>query len=157
MEVIARKGSVQLIGILNEDFRLEEFDSALTSAANACVKVSLDFGDVPRANSCGIATLLRVLSSTQVVIEMERCPVWLVEQMNQIDEFLEATASVKSVYAPYISTNSDDYMLRLIEIPQGFLSSEEFQTIEKFEPSAGKQFIADFEKDDFFYFLRRQK
>jgi ABC-type transporter Mla MlaB component len=149
---------ISLIGNLNEQFDMNEVAHHIAgnpSVFSKCVK--LNFKDVPRANSCGIATLLKLLSSLECSVDFVHCPTWLVDQLNQIDEFFQINLNIVSIYAPYMDASSHDYTLRLIELKEGFFSSDEYENIEVYTNSTGQTLSADFDKDDYFSFSKSLK
>jgi ABC-type transporter Mla MlaB component len=149
---------ISLSGNLNEQFDMGEVKKSIeANTASFSEKVVLNFKEVPRANSCGIATLLKTLTQVQVPVEFVHCPTWLVDQLNQIDEFFQIPLKVKSVYAPYMDPNAHDYTLRLVHISDGFLSTSDYENIESFVNEAGQNLTADFDKDDYFSFLQNVK
>lgn len=157
MDLKVAGGAVRLIGNLNEDFDEKELVRIVEQEFAEGLKPPLDFRDVRRANSCGIAALLRVLDKTKRGAVFVHCPVWLVEQMNQIDEFFDLGVSVGSVYVPYVSKSGGDFVLKLVNVPGGFLESEAYAGIETAKSEDGDELVADFDAEDYFHFLHKQK
>ena len=152
------RNEIYLSGNLNEQFNMNEVKTCVEKNAESFAStVVLNFKDVPRANSCGIATLLKVLSELKKSVHFVHCPAWLVDQLNQIDEFFQISLEVKSVYAPYMDPSANEYTMRLIEISPGFFGSSEFENIETYVNDSGQTLSADFDKDDYFFFCQNLK
>jgi hypothetical protein len=157
MELTRLGNTFNIIGNLNETFEVPRARALLEEiAAEGHTSCNLNFKDVPRANSCGVAELLHLLESTSLPIFLCHCPTWLVDQLNQIEEFFLPNVRVTSIYAPYTNPYKHKYVMRLIELEDGFLESPRFQTIETFTSEDGDELQADFERDDFFFFLQNQ-
>ncbi len=155
MEIKQIKNELVLTSTLNETTALAELVTSFESAAKEGPAVVLNFEGLKRANSCGIATLIRAIEKAHTPVHFTRCPVWLVEQLNQIDEFFSLHVKILSVFAPYIEEKTKNYILKLIDIDPDFLNHETIQSLDQCTDEQGNKLIADFDPADFFGFLSR--
>jgi hypothetical protein len=94
---------VQLKGSIDEEVN---FAPDLLKGANFFV---FDFADVKSINSCGIREWIRwLLPHTNAKVVYRNCPKIIVDQINMVDGFLPATATVESFYVPYYSEDTGE-------------------------------------------------
>ncbi len=104
---------VALLGDLTEhaDFGVIR---AITSPA-----IVIDLRDVRRINSCGVREWIRLMEALRDApraVELERCSVPFVNQMNMIVNFVGG-ARVRSFYAPYLCGGCDEEFVELCDLP----------------------------------------
>ena len=157
MEIKREKNELEFVGILNEsvtvEYLLENFHSI---SADSSV-IILNFEKVKRANSCGIITLIHSIEQVKLPVHFSRCPVWLVEQLNQIAEFFTLNIKIISVFAPYIEEKTEQYILKLINIDDDFIKNGTLQSLDEQINDNGLKIVADFDSEDFFGFITRYK
>jgi hypothetical protein len=154
MEVIVQQGIVILSGTLTETFQKEQLLSHVRELGKLNNTVKLSFAALSRANSVGIAHFLSALEDSTVPILGVCCPVWLVEQFNQISEFFDFNFRVESVYAPFVELETGKYHFALVNICEDFIESNLFRDIENPINIDGRNYLPDFERDDYFLFVK---
>lgn len=108
IDIVNENGTqkVYIRGNVDED---AEFESLKKIEGTLVV----NFKDVKTINSCGIRTwvnFLKEIQGRQVIYE--ECPPIIVRQMNMVPSFL-GSAKVTSIYAPYVSEDTDEEKLVL--------------------------------------------
>lgn len=98
---------VKLAGFLDEN-------SDLNRIQPVAGKVTFDFKDVTRVNSCGVrdwVNMLQKLPSTEVLYT--ECPMVVVKQLNAVPDF-SGKAKIDTFYAPYFCEKCDEEDVKLI-------------------------------------------
>ncbi len=78
----------------------------------------VDVGEIARVNSCGVRAWLAFIGDLDKAgcrVVLERCPPWIVGQLNLISNFIGKDGTVRSVLAPYHCQNCDLEHLHLID------------------------------------------
>jgi hypothetical protein len=144
-----------LRGILNESVTQDFLEQAILSANQGGAKrILVDFSNVTRANSCGIARWLQAASRSMVPLTYTDVPSWLLEQFLMIEEFSRGDVFIESVVLPFYCVEDD-----LVETRKFFLGKEiplqkdysEFSF--DFVDGNGKNFVVNFEVDAFLELL----
>ena len=157
MEIKREKNELELGGILNESVTIENLLAYYELASKDSSVIILNFENVKRANSCGIVTLIHSIEQVKHPVHFSRCPVWLVEQLNQIAEFFTLNIKIISVFAPYIEEKTEKYVMKLIEIEDDFVKNGTIQSLHEQTNENGLKIVADFDSEDFFGFITRHK
>jgi hypothetical protein len=112
VSTVDNKSAIKLIGIIDEN---TDFSSLLKLKGQ---NLSFNFKEISSINSCGIRTwvnFMKELAGTP--IEFVECPPLIVRQMNMVPSFL-GSATVKSVYLPYVCDECDHEHQQMISIQE---------------------------------------
>lgn len=111
MNIVGNQTSVQLSGVIDEDAEFGKIKNISTA------EVVFDFQKVTLINSCGIREWIQCIgalkSGTKIVYL--NCPQIIIEQINMVQGFIPAGASVDSFYAPYFCEDCDDEVKVLLK------------------------------------------
>lgn len=97
-------------GILDEDVQQSTLINAFAKlkASGLTPPLVLDFSKVEYANSAGILTWVKFLREINVACRYVNAPIWLIHQMNMIDDFLKNGSTVYSFQAPYFCPETQE-------------------------------------------------
>jgi hypothetical protein len=103
---------IKINGSLDEDFRFDEM------IFEKIKNYRFNFNDLTSINSCGIREWLLYLSKLEknVTITYEKCPAFLIEQINTVEGLLPVNAQVESFYCPYYSESTDKEFQKLYNV-----------------------------------------
>jgi ABC-type transporter Mla MlaB component len=107
--------SIGLWAALSGDIT-EDSDFSLILTQNPPM-LTLDLADVKRINSTGVRewiNFVNALSKLGCRLELDRCSVAIVQQMNMIANF-RGKGTVRSIYAPYFCGNCDSEATILVD------------------------------------------
>jgi anti-anti-sigma regulatory factor len=113
---MALDGAATRVAISGEFTENANFSELLGAQTPAIV---LDLSGVRRINSCGVREwvhLVEALKHSGRSVELERCSVPFVAQLNMIVNF-SGGARVRSFYAPYLCPNCNTEHAELCEMP----------------------------------------
>lgn len=113
---MALDGAATRVAISGEFTENANFSELLGAQTPAIV---LDLSGVRRINSCGVREwvhLVEALKHSGRSVELERCSVPFVAQLNMIVNF-SGGARVRSFYAPYLCTSCNTEHAELCEMP----------------------------------------
>jgi len=98
-------------GCIDEDFHCENLVSKNPA------ELHIDFNDVKVINSCGIREWVNFIEKLgpAVPIKYNNCPQIIVQQINMVDGFLSANASVETFFAPYFCEECDSEHVILLK------------------------------------------
>jgi hypothetical protein len=100
IKINATPGKAALSGFLDENSDLKVLE-AMTG------KVTVNFKEVSRVNSCGVREWVNAITKMKgVTLSYEDCPIVVVKQLNAVPDF-QGTASVASFQAPYFCEACD--------------------------------------------------
>lgn len=160
MEIRIEKDIVFFDGILNETVTEKKLIDVFERPNSASSPIFLDFSNTKRSNSSGIAVLLRALKRTQPHVRFTHCPVWLVDQLNQISEFFTVPIKVHSVFLPYECENpkeeDPDSRMKILEVGPHMLDPDFLRSLDEFVSPAGSVYTAEFEPREYLGFYRFQ-
>lgn len=95
------KLSVQMSGTIDEDVDFQQYNLGGSQV------VDLDLKGILSINSCGIREWIKWVSTgSGAKIIYSNCPKVIVDQINMVDGFLPANATVSSFFVPYYNESS---------------------------------------------------
>ena len=157
MQVNFVEGVIKLEGQLTEQSSRDVFKKFILDAqGTGHSSVLIDFSKVTRANSCGLMEFISAIYDAKTDIEYINCPVWLVDQFNEVDELLPDHCTVKSVFAPFVNEDDGSVVNLIIPIVDDFDSSETYAKLEEMALPDGKKLTPDFDKEEYFYFTTKR-
>ena len=156
MQIRVDNSMVEFSGHLSEKSDSEAIKKAvlqaLAAASNGIIRI--DFSKVEKANSVGILTYLKTFTALKIKAVYERVPVWLVEQFNVIDEFLDEDAMVSSVFAQFYCTETNSTVTRELKVGTDIPILADYSLFNPcIKDDAGNELEADFDPCAYFDFI----
>lgn len=141
--------NVFLEGSINESFAI--FDLKLSREKS----VRFDFGKVTTINSVGIRYwILWIHSNPGVVFHFRNCPVCIVDQINNVSDFMPSGTTVESFFVPYYSEHTGEEKHELYFEKKDF-SRGKPPKIKELVDSQGNKMEIDIYPQKYFKFLIR--
>lgn len=151
MQAAIKNNTLSLSGTLNEDTDFHVLRQQIGLMGNRAFHVNLK--RVERANSCGIIAWFKMVRELQLQITYVEAPIWLIEQFNMNPFFLKG-CSVKSFFAPFYDTSSNDHEILLLELGKDVPYLADYSDFELDPAELGRpELEADFDSEEFFQFV----
>jgi ABC-type transporter Mla MlaB component len=143
--------TLHLSGTLNEDTDFHVLQKKISTLPSRSFSVNLK--QVERANSCGIIAWFKMVRELQLRVSYVEAPIWLIEQLNMNPFFLKG-CSVKSFYAPFYDTASNEHEILLLELGKDVPYLNDFSNFEIDPAELGRpELEADFDSEEYFQFI----
>jgi hypothetical protein len=157
MEFRLSGASIQFSGVLDERTSMtgvrDVVERALASSSDGVV--SLNFGEVKRANSLGILAWAKFIEASDYRFSYVEAPEWLVEQFN-LCGLLKQGSSVESLQAPFYCPDDDSHETITLVIGRDVPIQSDYSTLEILRKTAeGLTLEPDFDPPEFLNFLAR--
>jgi hypothetical protein len=155
MDINISSHCIRLRGVLNEDVTQMQFEQTL-SAAFASIKgrLTVDFSEVSRTNSCGIARWISAVSNKNYPLNYTSVPIWLLEQFLMIEEFSSGDMYIDSLILPFYCVDSDVDIQKCLAIGKEIPLLNDYSNFSfDFLDQDGRQFVVNFDADALFDLL----
>lgn len=139
--------NVLLEGPLNETF------ASFPLKATRDKSIRFDFGKVTTVNSMGIRYWITWLhNSPGIVFHFKNCPVCIVDQINNVSDFMPSGTTVESFFVPYYSEFTGEEKHELYVLKQDFQRGQ-IPKVKSILDSQGNAMEIDVYPQKYFKFL----
>lgn len=149
---------IRLQGDLDERASADEMQNILQEAWEARGEqetVAVVFDHKARANSCGLASWLRVAKSAGARLRYVECPPWLVTELSRLCELLDMNSDIESIVAPYYIPDSDKKVKRLLRVEDDLATLPAYAEDNLVILEDGQELHPDFEPAEYLRFMTR--
>lgn len=153
IESMPEVAKIQVKGWLDERIETSDLAKEVQGMIGSHQHVTLDFGELDRANSSGLRYLALLLQKHQSQVSVDFLPVFFVELIN-FAAIIPLKTEIKHILIPFYNPNSDE----LVEVSA--LVGKDIPILEQYENfdcthllPEGSPLVPDFDPEDLLGFL----
>lgn len=156
MEVEIKNQIMECSGLLNEKSDMaavsNAFDTAMAGNGDAFIRI--DMSKVLAANSVGLLGFTKVMRAKKARLKYINAPVWLVNNLNCLQEFFMNDSTVESIFADFYCPTTNKSSVQHLTIGKEIPVQEDYSEFSiSLTDSAGNALEMDFDPEDFFSFI----
>lgn len=141
--------NVLLEGPINESF------SAFNLQASRDKSIRFDFAKVTTINSMGIRYWISWLHNNPgIAFHFKNCPVCIVDQINNVSDFMPSGTTVESFFVPYFSEFTGEEKQELYVLKRDFVRGQPAK-VKEITDSQGNKMEIDVYPQKYFKFLMK--